>query len=63
MRYPLLDEALVEFSGDLTASLKVKGFKLRRFFKQALDRFSAARDHRQNEARIWPAVRLLAQGA
>jgi asparagine synthase (glutamine-hydrolysing) len=39
VRYPLLDEALVEFSGDLTASLKVKGFKLRHFFKQSLTGF------------------------
>jgi asparagine synthase (glutamine-hydrolysing) len=36
VRYPLLDDALVEFSGEIPASLKVKGLKLRYFFKQAL---------------------------
>jgi asparagine synthase (glutamine-hydrolysing) len=39
VRYPLLDEALVEFSGELPASLKVNGLKLRYFFKQALKDF------------------------
>ncbi|HEY9867858.1 MAG TPA: asparagine synthase C-terminal domain-containing protein, partial [Candidatus Obscuribacterales bacterium] len=39
VRYPLIDEALVEFSGQLPASLKVKGLKLRYFFKQALRDF------------------------
>jgi asparagine synthase (glutamine-hydrolysing) len=36
VRYPLLDDALVEFSGELPPSLKVKGLRLRYFFKQAL---------------------------
>jgi asparagine synthase (glutamine-hydrolysing) len=36
VRYPLLDDELVEFSGEIPASLKVKGLKLRYFFKQAL---------------------------
>jgi len=36
VRYPLLDDDLVEFSGEIPASLKVKGLKLRYFFKQAL---------------------------
>ena len=36
VRYPLLDDALVEFSGEIPASLKVKGLKLRYFFKHAL---------------------------
>jgi asparagine synthase (glutamine-hydrolysing) len=36
VRYPLLDDALVDFSGEIPASLKVKGLKLRYFFKQAL---------------------------
>jgi asparagine synthase (glutamine-hydrolysing) len=39
VRYPLLDEALVEFSGELPASLKVKGLELRYFFKRALRGF------------------------
>lgn len=39
VRYPLLDEALVEFSGELPPSLKVRGLKLRYFFKQALKGF------------------------
>ena len=38
-RYPLLDEALVEFAGEIPASLKIKGLKLRYFFKQALKEF------------------------
>jgi asparagine synthase (glutamine-hydrolysing) len=41
-RYPLLDDALVEFSGEIPASLKVKGMKLRYFFKQALKDFLPA---------------------
>jgi asparagine synthase (glutamine-hydrolysing) len=36
VRYPLLDDALVDFSGEIPATLKVKGLKLRYFFKQAL---------------------------
>ncbi len=36
VRYPLLDDDLVEFSGEIPASLKVKGLKLRYFFKRAL---------------------------
>jgi asparagine synthase (glutamine-hydrolysing) len=39
VRYPLLDEELVEFSGRIPASLKVKGVKLRYFFKRALRDF------------------------
>lgn len=39
VRYPLLDDALVEFSGEIPASLKVKGLRLRYFFKQALKDF------------------------
>ena len=39
VRYPLLDEALVEFSGQLPAHYKVKGNKTRLFFKQALKDF------------------------
>jgi asparagine synthase (glutamine-hydrolysing) len=39
VRYPLLDEALVEFSGELPPSLKVKGLELRYFFKRALRDF------------------------
>ena len=35
-RYPLLDDALVDFSGEIPASLKVKGLRLRYFFKRAL---------------------------
>jgi asparagine synthase (glutamine-hydrolysing) len=36
VRYPLLDERLVEFSGELPPDYKVKGQQLRWFFKQAL---------------------------
>jgi asparagine synthase (glutamine-hydrolysing) len=39
VRYPLLDEALVEFSGQLPAHYKVKGNRTRLFFKQALKDF------------------------
>ena len=39
VRYPLIDDALVEFSGEIPPSLKVKGLKLRYFFKQALKDF------------------------
>lgn len=39
VRYPLLDDALVAFSGRLTPTQKVKGLKLRRFFKDALSDF------------------------
>jgi asparagine synthase (glutamine-hydrolysing) len=35
-RYPLLDDDLVDFSGSVPAALKVKGLKLRYFFKRAL---------------------------
>jgi asparagine synthase (glutamine-hydrolysing) len=40
-RYPLIDEALVEFAGALPASLKVRRLTLRYFFKQALKDFLA----------------------
>ena len=36
VRYPLLNEALVNFSGQLPISYKVKGQRLRWFFKEAL---------------------------
>ncbi|GAB4178122.1 MAG: asparagine synthase (glutamine-hydrolyzing) [Rhodocyclaceae bacterium] len=39
VRYPLLDEDLVEFSGRLPPSYKVRGVKLRWFFKEALRDF------------------------
>jgi asparagine synthase (glutamine-hydrolysing) len=39
VRYPLLDEALVEFSGQLPAHYKVNGNKTRWFFKRALKDF------------------------
>ena len=39
VRYPLIDDELVEFSGELPPSLKVKGLKLRYFFKEALKDF------------------------
>jgi asparagine synthase (glutamine-hydrolysing) len=39
VRYPLLDEALVNFSGRLPISYKIKGQKLRWFFKEALKDF------------------------
>jgi asparagine synthase (glutamine-hydrolysing) len=36
VRYPLLDEALVDFSGQLPIPYKVRGQRLRWFFKEAL---------------------------
>jgi asparagine synthase (glutamine-hydrolysing) len=36
VRYPMLDDELVELSGEIPADLKVKGFQLRWFFKRAL---------------------------
>ena len=39
VRYPLLDDALVDFSGELPARLKVRGLRLRHFFKEALKDF------------------------
>jgi len=42
VRYPLIDDAVVEFSGEVPASLKVKGLQLRHFFKQALKDFLPA---------------------
>lgn len=39
VRYPLIDEALVQFAAELPPSLKVKGLKLRYFFKHALRDF------------------------
>lgn len=39
VRYPLLDEALVAFSAELSPDEKVRGQYLRHFFKQALNDF------------------------
>lgn len=36
VRYPMLDDELVDLSGEIPAALKVKGLRLRWFFKQAL---------------------------
>ena len=36
VRYPMLDDEVVELSGEIPASLKVKGLRLRWFFKRAL---------------------------
>ena len=36
VRYPMLDDDLVELSGQIPADLKVKGLRLRWFFKRAL---------------------------
>ncbi len=36
VRYPMLDDDLVELSGEIPAALKVNGLKLRYFFKRAL---------------------------
>ena len=41
-RFPLLDDALVDFSGELPASFKVRGLRLRWFFKEALRDFLPA---------------------
>lgn len=37
--YPLLDDAMVEFSGRIPADLKIKGYALRYFFKESLKDF------------------------
>lgn len=42
VRFPLLDDELVQFSGELPASLKVKRMRLRYFFKAALRDFLPA---------------------
>lgn len=42
VRYPLLDDALVEFSGRIPPSLKVNRLQLRYFFKEALRDFLPA---------------------
>ena len=39
VRYPLLDEALVAFSAELTPNEKVRGQNLRHFFKESLNDF------------------------
>jgi asparagine synthase (glutamine-hydrolysing) len=39
VRYPLLDDELVRFSAELPVSMKLRGYKLRYFFKQALRDF------------------------
>ena len=39
VRYPLLDEELLEFSSRLPVSMKLRGSKLRYFFKQSLKDF------------------------
>ncbi len=36
VRYPLLDDALLDFSGEVPVHLKVKGTRLRHFFKEAV---------------------------
>lgn len=36
VRYPLLDDALLDFSGEVPVHLKVKGTRLRHFFKEAI---------------------------
>ena len=36
VRYPLLDDRLVEFAGQIPASLKLRGFEKRYIFKQAM---------------------------
>src|SRR4029079_13534911 len=39
VRYPLLDDAIVAFSGEVPPELKVRGLTLRYFFKHALREF------------------------
>jgi asparagine synthase (glutamine-hydrolysing) len=39
VRYPMLDRALVEFSGKIPAHLKVRGFRKRYIFKEAFKQF------------------------
>ena len=36
VRYPFLDDALLDFSGQVSVDLKIKGTRLRHFFKQAV---------------------------
>ena len=60
-RYPLLDDELVEFSGRIAAGARrCRRLKLRYFFKEALRGLPAARDHRQDKARLRTALRRLA---
>ena len=42
VRYPMLDNELIELSARIPPDLKIKGFKLRYFFKQALKDFLPA---------------------
>jgi asparagine synthase (glutamine-hydrolysing) len=42
VRFPMLADELVEFSGEVPAALKVKGTRLRYFFKHALRDFLPA---------------------
>ena len=42
VRYPMLDERLVEFAASVPATLKVKNFRLRHFFKHATRGFLPA---------------------
>ncbi len=62
VRYPLIDDALVDFSGEIPPSLKVKRFQAAIFLQAGVKRLSPSRDHRQVQTRIWHAVRSLAQG-
>ncbi len=39
VRYPMLDDALVEFSTKIPSTLKLRGTKLRYFYKESLSRF------------------------
>jgi asparagine synthase (glutamine-hydrolysing) len=58
--FPLLDDRLLDFSLALPPDLKVRGRKLRYFFKEALVGFLARRNHRQDKARLRAAIRGVA---
>ena len=57
--YPLLSDALTDFSLCLDPDWKLKGKQLRWFFKGRCAAF-AGRDHHQGETRLRPAVRPVA---
>ena len=58
VRYPLLDDRLVAFADRLPVDYKVRGTRLRWFFKEAL-RDCCPRRSSTREARVRPAVRRL----
>ena len=58
--FPLISDEIMAFSLRLEPQLKLKGTKLRYFFKEALRGFLAGRDYRQTKTRIRLAFRRMA---